>query len=82
MIKVTRFTFVIAIAGRCSKASATATWPQLDRDAGTPTVKKNGVQLGVAAAGLRGEFCWAVALYGAHSIRRVRIAATFGSALL
>jgi hypothetical protein len=49
----------------------------LDCDAGTLTVKKNGVRLGVAATGLAGEFCWAVALYSLYGrgIRRVRIAA-------
>jgi hypothetical protein len=37
----------------------------LDCDAGTLTVKKNGVRLGVATTGLTGEFCWAATLYGA-----------------
>jgi hypothetical protein len=48
----------------------------LDCDAGTLTVKKDGVRLGVAATGLRGEFCWAAALWAYAPVRRrVRIAA-------
>jgi hypothetical protein len=35
----------------------------LDCDAGTLTVKRNGVRLGVAATGLAGEWCWAASLY-------------------
>ena len=34
----------------------------LDSDAGTLTVKKNGVLLGTAAEGLAGDLCWAVAV--------------------
>jgi hypothetical protein len=36
---------------------------RLDCDAGTLTVKKNGVRLGVAFTGLTGELCWAASLY-------------------
>jgi hypothetical protein len=46
----------------------------LDCDAGTLTVKKNGVRLGVALTGLTGEFCWAASVYG-DAIASVRIAA-------
>eukprot|EP01046_Picozoa_sp_COSAG06_P041631 COSAG06_NODE_5191_length_3647_cov_51.409526_2_plen_157_part_00 len=36
----------------------------LDSDAGTLTIKKNGVLLGVAVtSGLTGDLCWAVAMY-------------------
>jgi hypothetical protein len=36
----------------------------LDSDAGTLTVKKNGVMLGVAvSSGLTGDLCWAVCCY-------------------
>ena len=47
----------------------------LDCDAGTLTVKKNGVRLGVAATGLTGELCWAASMHYAgggstgHSVR-------------
>ena len=34
----------------------------LDLDAGTTTVFKNDVCLGVMATGLSGEYCWAVSL--------------------
>ena len=42
----------------------------LDSDAGTLTVKKNGVLLGVAVPeGLTGDLCWAVAVYRADGVR-------------
>ena len=50
----------------------------LDCDAGTLTVKKNGVRLGVARTGLTGEFCWAATLWSgisAGSAAHVRIEA-------
>jgi hypothetical protein len=43
----------------------------LDCDAGTLTVKKNGRRLGVAATGLTGEFCWALAMMGVGTKVRV-----------
>ena len=46
----------------------------LDCDAGTLTVKKNGKRLGVAATGLAGELCWAVAMYDRGKAGAVRIA--------
>jgi hypothetical protein len=53
----------------------------LDCDAGTLAVKKNGVRLGVAATGLTGKLCWAVALYQAgDSPGRIRIAAADAAA--
>jgi hypothetical protein len=47
----------------------------LDCDAGTLTVRKNGARLGVAATGLMGEFCWAVALWRSPGCGAVRILA-------
>ena len=42
----------------------------LDSDAGTLTVKKNGVLLGVAVPeGLTGDLCWAVAVHRADGVR-------------
>ena len=41
----------------------------LDCDAGTLTVKKNGVRLGVAFTGLTGELCWAVLMVHAGKVR-------------
>ena len=41
----------------------------LDCDAGTLTVKKNGVRLGVAATGLTGELCWAVCMVRKAQVR-------------
>ena len=42
----------------------------LDSDAGTLTVKKNGVLLGVAVSeGLTGDLCWAVAVHRADGVR-------------
>ena len=36
----------------------------LDSDAGTLTVKKNGILLGVAmTSGLTGDLCWAVSMW-------------------
>ena len=54
----------------------------LDCDAGTLTVKKNGVRLGVAKTGLTGEWCRAASLCqrrGAET-RSVRIAAADAAA--
>ena len=45
----------------------------LDCDAGTLTVKKNGVRIGVSQTGLTGAFCWSAAM--ADKTTRVRIAA-------
>jgi hypothetical protein len=45
----------------------------LDCDAGTMAVKKNGVRLGVAATGLMGKFCWAVALWKGNSCPAIHI---------
>ena len=50
----------------------------LDCDAGTLTVKKNGVRLGVAATGLTGELCWAASLF--YPVDRVRIGAADAAA--
>jgi hypothetical protein len=48
----------------------------LDCDAGTLTVKLDGVRLGVAATRLDGEWCWAANLAnGGHPEPKVRIAA-------
>jgi hypothetical protein len=47
----------------------------LDCDAGTLTVKKNGVRLGVAATGLTGELCWAASMIYAGGGIAVRIQA-------
>ena len=48
----------------------------LDCDAGTLTVKKNGVRLGVAVTGLTGELCLAATLwYRGSSETAVRIEA-------
>jgi hypothetical protein len=45
----------------------------LDSDAGTLTVKKNGVLLGVAVtSGLTGDLCWAVACYEAGDSVRIK----------
>jgi hypothetical protein len=44
----------------------------LDCDAGTLAVKKNGERLGVAATGVAGELCWAVAMHGGGNAARVR----------
>jgi hypothetical protein len=44
----------------------------LDCDAGTLTVHKNKVQVGVAARGLTGELCWVVTLWDKGT--RLRIA--------
>jgi hypothetical protein len=54
----------------------------LDCDAGTLTVKKNGQRLGVAATGLTGELCWAVALSDRNDVAAgaVRIAAADATA--
>ena len=44
---------------------------QLDCDADTLTVKKNGVRLGVAFTGLAGELCWAASLFRVNDIVRI-----------
>jgi hypothetical protein len=49
----------------------------LDCDAGTLTVKKNGVQLGVAWTGLAGQWCWAAA--ARNSGNEIRIVAADAS---
>jgi hypothetical protein len=43
----------------------------LEYDAGTLTVKKNGVRLGVALTGVTGKVCWTTTLSGtgATSVR-------------
>ena len=52
----------------------------LDCDAGTLAVKKNGKRLGVAATGLTGELCWAVALHHCFASPRIRIVAADAAA--
>ena len=47
----------------------------LDCDAGTLAVKKNGMRLGVAATGLKREFCWVALLFFKSSVRIAAAAA-------